>query len=89
MLWGQHCFWSSRIFFGIITPECRLIGGQQYCSILLATKNIVFPKMLLHPVFNNLKQLIIFSCLVMYIGPTLLNVVNNIVWHFLIHLIAD
>ena len=50
----------STILFGIVTPDCGLIQAQQYCSILLTTRNNVAPTILLHPVFNNLLQLIIF-----------------------------
>ena len=60
MLLGQHCSMLSTILFGIVTPDCGLIQAQQYCSILLTTRNNVAPTILLHPVFNNLLQLIIF-----------------------------
>ena len=60
MLLGQHCSMLSTILFGIVTPDCGLIQAQQYCSILLTTRNNVAPTTLLHPVFNNLLQLIIF-----------------------------
>ena len=60
MLLGQHCSMLSTILFGIVTPDCGLIQAQQYCSILLTTRNNVSPTTLLHPVFNNLLQLIIF-----------------------------
>ena len=69
MLLGQHCSMLSTILFGIVTPDCGLIQAQQYCSILLTTRNNVAPTILLHPVFNNLLQLIIFcrvaQCLVL------------------------
>ena len=51
----------STISFGIVTPDCVLIQAQQYCSILLTTKNNVALTTLLHPVFKNL-LLIIFYC---------------------------
>ena len=57
---GQHCSMLSTILFGIVTPDCGLIQAQQYCSMLLTTRNNVAPTTLLHPVFNNLLQLIIF-----------------------------
>ena len=60
MLLGQHCSMLSTILFGIVTPDCGLIQAQQYCSILLTTRNNVAPTTLLHPVFNNQLQLIIF-----------------------------
>ena len=60
MLLGQHCSMLSTLLFGIVTPDCGLIQTQQYCSILLTTRNNVAPTTLLHPVFNNLLQLIIF-----------------------------
>ena len=60
MLLGQHCSMLSTILFGIVTPDCGLIQAQQYCSILLTTRNNVAPTILLHSVFNNLLQLIIF-----------------------------
>ena len=60
MLLGQDCSMLSTILFSIVTPDCGLIQAQQYCSILLTTRNNVAPTTLLHPVFNNLLQLIIF-----------------------------
>ena len=60
MLLGQHCSMLSTILFGIVTPDYGLIQAQQYCSILLTTRNNVAPTTCLHPVFNNLLQLIIF-----------------------------
>ena len=66
MLLGQHCSMLSTILFGIVTPDCGLIQAQQYCSILLTTRNNVAPTTLLHPVFNNLLQLIIF-CRVVHV----------------------
>ena len=69
MLLGQHCSLLSTILFGIVTPDCGLIQAQQYCSILLTTRNNVAPTILLHPVFNNLLQLIIF-CRVPFSGVT-------------------
>ena len=60
MLLGQHCSMLSTTLFGIVTPDCGLIQTQQYRSILLTTRNNVAPTTLLHPVFNNLLQLIIF-----------------------------
>ena len=60
MLLGQHCSMLSTILFSIVTPDCGLIHAQQHCSILLTTRNNVAPTTLLHPVFNNLLQLIIF-----------------------------
>ena len=60
MLLGQHCSMLSTILFGIVTPDCGLNQAQQYCSILLTTRSNVAPTTLLHPVFNNLLQLIIF-----------------------------
>ena len=68
MLLGQHCSMLSTILFGIVTLDCGLIQAQQYCSILLTTRNNVASTTLLHPVFNNLLQLIIFCRVV--IGRT-------------------
>ena len=62
MLLGQHCSMLPTILFDVVTPDCGLIQAQQYCSILLTTSNNVAPPTLLHPVFNNLLQLIIFPC---------------------------
>ena len=50
----------AKILFGIVTPDSGLIQAQQYCSILLTTRNNVSQTTLLHPVFNNLLQLVIF-----------------------------
>ena len=77
MLLGQHCSMLSTILFGIVTPDCGLIQAQQYCSILLTTRNNVAPTTLLHPVFNNLLQLIIF-CRVVSAKPMLKIVVSRI-----------
>ena len=62
MLLGQHCSMLSTILFGTVTPDCGLIQAQQYCLILLTTRNNVAPTILLHPVFNNLLQLVILPC---------------------------
>ena len=68
MLLGQHCSMLSTLLFGIVTPDCGLIQAQQYCSILLTTRNNVAPTILLHPVFNNLLQLIIFCRVFPFLG---------------------
>ena len=60
MLLGQYCSMLQTILLDILTPDCGLIQAQEYCSILLTTRNTVAPITLLHPVFNNLLQLIIF-----------------------------
>ena len=59
-LLGQHCSMLSTILFSIVTPDCGLLQAQQYCSILLTTRNNVAPTTLLPPVFNNPLELIIF-----------------------------
>ena len=50
----------STLLFGIVTPDYGLIQAQQYCSILLTTRNNVATTTLLHPVFNNLLKLLFF-----------------------------
>ena len=62
MLLQQLCSLLSTILFGIITPDCGLIQAQQYCSILLTTRNNVAATTLLHSVFNNLLQLNFWPC---------------------------
>ena len=63
--WGNiQCCQQYCSFF---TPDCQLIQVQQYCSILLTTRNNVAPTTLLNPVFNNLLQLLIFCCVVVQI----------------------
>ena len=61
LLLGQHCSMLSTILFGIVTPDCRLSQAQQYCSILLTTRNNVAPTTLLHPVFNNIFSIIFIN----------------------------
>ena len=68
MLFGQHCSMLSTILCGIVTPDCGLIQAQQYCLILLPTGNNVAPAILLHPVFNNLLQHVIFVEYIFYSG---------------------
>ena len=77
MLLGQHCSMLSTILFGIVTPDCGLIQAQQYCSILLTTRNNVAPTTLLHPVFNNLLQLIIFCRVSEPMSTQLLNSISS------------
>ena len=57
MLLGQML---STILLGFVTPDRGLIHAQQYCSILLTNRNNVAPTTVLHSVFNNLLQLVIF-----------------------------
>ena len=41
--WGniQNCSMLSTILFVIVTPDCGIIEAQQFCSILLTTRNNV------------------------------------------------
>ena len=64
------------MLLGIVTPDCGLTQAQQYCSIVLTTKNNVAPTTLLHPVFNNLVQLIIFAVYTVKNATDLLEIFN-------------
>ena len=73
MLLGQHFSMLSTILFGIVTPDCGLIQAQQYYLMLLTTTNNVTPTTLLHSVFNNLLQPIIFCRVVQALGKLIIH----------------
>ena len=52
----------STILFSTVTPGCGLDSGSTNCSVLLTTLNNVGSTTLFNPVFNNLQQLVIFTC---------------------------
>ena len=71
----QHCYtWlradsSSTMSFSIVTPGCGLFQAQQCRTILLTTVSNAGSTTLLHPVFINLEQVIIFgrrSCTILF-----------------------
>ena len=55
------CLMLPTILFGIVTHKSELIQAQRYRAILLTTRNDDASATLLHPVFNNLEQLINFG----------------------------
>ena len=48
--------------FDIVTPDFGLIQAEQYCSVLLTTRNNVAATTLLHSVFKNQLQLNFWPC---------------------------
>ena len=90
----QHCY--AYLIAGS-SALLHLIAGCSALLHLIAGRNNVAPTTLLHPVFSNLLQLVIFSrvhskkrttcselmktALNNVVLPTLFNVVNNIVQH--------